>query len=93
MSENDCSRSDYEHRREGERAADRGVARFRNPYDEQGEDDCRRAHESWDTGHRRAELRREEEEHQAQQAEREHYEDAMRGSACGPGCGWCGACS
>ncbi len=61
-------KSPYEIRREGERAYERGSGSFRNPYDQYGDYDERRARDEWDYGYRSA--RRHEEERQ----EQEEYE-------------------
>lgn len=82
MSHRDSCPSDYEARREGERAGERGYSR--NPYRETlGERYCEEAERNWDRGQRAgAEIRREEEMEEARkasqrqrvQAEQEEYE-------------------
>ena len=78
----------------------------RNPF-EHGRDafadrDCREAYEEWDRGARYARYDREEAEreaearraHERREAERRNYDNMYPpGSACGPGCGYCGGCN
>ena len=63
--------TEWEARREGERASDYGRSRYSNPYREQfGESHCEDAERSWDRGHRYREEQREEEAAAERAAER-----------------------
>ena len=77
----DCP-TDYEARRRGERAFERGDGSWRNPYKEQiGEQSCSEAEENWQRGYRAAERREEEhiaELHREQRRQEEsRYNEAM----------------
>jgi hypothetical protein len=55
--------SDWEARREGERAFENGRSMYSNPYEDSywnRDNACREAAEEWERGHRRAEIREEE---------------------------------
>jgi hypothetical protein len=70
----DCP-TDYEARRQGERAQERGEGRWRNPHGDTWRDGtgCEEAERAWDRGHRDAE-RREEERAEDARVERRHAE-------------------
>lgn len=76
MSHTDSCPSDWEARREGERAFDRGRSRSSNPYDDQyayrGYGDppyCEDAARAFDRGYNAARQQREDEEYEARRAE------------------------
>ena len=67
----DCP-TEWEARRDGERAAERGYGRGNNPYKEDffNRSHCEEAERAWNRGHRYAEERREEEQAAERAAER-----------------------